>query len=304
MNSEIITREGNNLQTAERLAIIEMRIRDNMNRVAESALDIGRCLNQAKAENLVPHGMWQEWVHQNTGMSPRAAQYVMKAAREISPTSSIAALEFSKVQALLALPPEDREQFAQEVDAEGKSVRELKEAVKARKEAEKAAAEAKKQAERIQADYNLHVDQAKQEREMLRKQINGLNQELEAAQASGAAQAEIDSLREELEEMEAEVERRAAAEADVKRELFALRTQVARGFIGNAAGEGLSPDELGEAIHTFMGQADRLLYMRTQISRADHNTRAEYRDRVSRVVEWCERAMRLLDTVDSEVIEV
>jgi hypothetical protein len=302
MNSEIITREKGNLQ-AERLIIIENRIRDNMNRVAESALDIGRCLNQAKAEELVPHGQWQEWVHKHTGMSPRAAQYVMKAAREIAPTSAIAMLDFSKVQALLTLPPEDREQFAQEVDAENKSVRELKEAIKARQKAEQEAADAKKRAEQLQADYDCHKDHAKQEREILRKQINGLNAELEAAQAGGAAQAKIESLKEELEELEDEVARRAAAEADAKRELLALRTQVARGFVGGMGGEGLTPDDLGEAIHTFMGQAERLLYMRTQIAGADHNTRAEYRDRVSRVVEWCERAMRLLDTVDSEVIE-
>ena len=302
MNSEIITREGGSLQ-AERLAIIETRIRDNMNRVAESALDIGRCLNQAKAEELVPHGQWQEWVHKHTGMSPRAAQYVMKAAREIPQTSALSMLEFSKVQALLTLPPEEREQFALEADAENKSVRELKEAIKARQKAEAEAKRAKEQAQQLQATLDGQIGQAEYERDILRKQINRLNADLEAARTNGEAQEEIESMREEMDELEAELARRAKGEAEAKRELLALRTQVARGFIGTPGTEGFTPDELEETVRTFRAQADRLLYMRTQISRADHNTRAEYRDKIARVADWCEQALCLLDTVDGEVIE-
>lgn len=300
MNTEITTRAASAIQ-AERLTIIETRIRDNMNRVAESALDIGRCLNQAKDEKLVSHGEWQEWVRKHTGMSPRAAQYVMKAAREIPPTSALSMLEFSKVQALLTLPPEEREQFAADVDAESKSVRELKEAIKAKQEAEKAAAEAQKQAEEIQKDFDAYKGVTDLQRTMLEQQVNKLSDKL--SQGNDSAQAEIISLQEDVEDLEAELEIRAQAEADAKRELLALRTQIARGFINNAGPDGLTPDDLGEAVHTFMGQADRLLYMRTQIAGADHNTRAAYRDRILRVQEWCERAMELLDTVDGMVVE-
>ena len=299
MNNEIITR-GASIVQAERLTIIENRIRDNMNRVAESALDIGRCLNQAKEEKLVPHGQWTDWVRQHTGMSPRAAQYVMKAAREIPATSALASMEFSKVQALLTLPPEERETFAEEVGADNMSVRELKEAVSARQAAERERDEAKKRCEQIKGKADEQMAQAAQERKNLENVIAGLNKKLENVKPDGKAQAEINSLREDVEELEAEIERRAKAEADAKRELLTLRTQVARGFVG-ANREGLTPDDLADAISAFLGRADVLPYMRTQLANCDSNTRADFREQVERVAGWCERAMRALDAVVIEV---
>lgn len=302
MNNEIITREGNGLQ-AERLVIIENRIRDNMNRVAESALDIGRCLNQAKEEKLVPHGEWQAWVTKHTGMSARTAQNVMKAAREIPATSTLSALEFSKVQTLLALPPEERESFAEEVGADEMSVRELKEAVAAKQAAEREAeAEAKR---RIEVEKKLKAleSDAQSERDGLLLQMDGLREELLKAQAGGKAQEEINGLRDEIEDLEAEVERRARAEADAKRELLSLRSQVARGFINTGNGDGLTPDELGEATRAFIGRAAVLPHMRSHLAGCDHKTRAAYRAQVEMVLDWCERSMRALETVDGEVID-
>lgn len=302
MKNEIITREANGIQ-AERLVILECRIRDNMNRVGESALDIGRCLNQAKEEDLVPHGQWQEWVYKHTGMSPRTAQMWMKAAREIAPASPLASLDFSKVQALLSLPSEEREQFAEEVGADSKSVRELKEAIKARQAAEKERDAAKKREQETLANYDRYKDQAAKEAEALSNKVKSLEDELEYALEGGAANEEIERLKEEIEDQEAEILRRAKAEEKAKNELLALKSQMARGFGSAPAHEGLTPDELSEAISAFMGRADVLPYMRTQLATCDHSTRSAFREQVERVLGWCERAMRALDTVTGEVIE-
>mgnify|MGYP001056765450 CR=1 FL=1 len=109
---------------------IEMRIRDHRERFTLSLLEIGRCLNEAKEAKLVSHGHWQEWIAVNTGFTVRAAQRVMLAAREIPKTSTLTLLDFSKIAPLLALPAEEREAFAADVDAHRLSVRQLDAAVR------------------------------------------------------------------------------------------------------------------------------------------------------------------------------
>lgn len=115
---------------------LEQRILDHRERFTLSLLEIGRCLNEAKDAGLVPHGCWQDWVAVNTGFTLRGAQRMMKAAREIPKTSTLTLLDFSKVSALLALPADQREDFAKETDAEHISVRQLEQAIREKKEVE------------------------------------------------------------------------------------------------------------------------------------------------------------------------
>lgn len=147
---------------------IEMRIRDHRERFTLSLLEIGRCLNEAKEAKLVSHGHWQEWVAVNTGFTVRAAQRVMLAAREIPKTSTLTLLDFSKIAPLLALPAEEREAFAADVDAQKMSVRQLDAAVREKlaaeqraKEAEQAAEDAKRSCQ--QARDALHQATARQQ---------------------------------------------------------------------------------------------------------------------------------------------
>lgn len=131
---------------------LECRIREQRERYTLSMLAIGELLNEAKEAHLVDHGHWQDWVAMHTGLTVRSAQRVMRAAREIPKTSTLSLLDFSKVSALLAVPAEEREEFAQEVGAESLSVRQLEEAVKARKAAEADLAQAKEQLRDLHAD--------------------------------------------------------------------------------------------------------------------------------------------------------
>ena len=61
---------------------------------------------EAKERELVPHGQWEAWVRQHTGMSERTAQRLMATAREVPEGSVLATLPISQVQAILALAHE------------------------------------------------------------------------------------------------------------------------------------------------------------------------------------------------------
>lgn len=297
MDKAMIIPEGGSMQ-AIRLNHIENRLHDNMNRIAESMIDIGRCLNEVKDEKLISHGQWESWLKMHTGFSPRTAQRYMEVAREISSTSPLAGLEFSKVHALLALPAADRESFAEEVNAEDMSVRELKAAIAA-----KQAAEQEREAEqnrRIELENAMRIKDAqaaKERAELLR--------DLEEAQRGGAAQAEIERLQAENEELEEEAIRRANAEAQVKHELLSLQRKVARGEMGGTGSSGnmLTPEELGEITRSFIGRAAVLPHMGAQLAACDNNTRAAFRANVEMLLNWCERSIRAIDTLYAEVIE-
>lgn len=75
-------------------------------------LAIGNLLNAAK-HKLSHHGMWVDWLQNNVGMSVAYAQRHMKMAREYQGnTYPVTHLGVKKAYALLALPANEREAFA------------------------------------------------------------------------------------------------------------------------------------------------------------------------------------------------
>lgn len=108
------------------------------------AIEIGRRLTEAKA--LLEHGQWADWLKNEVSFSQSTANNMMRifdayGAAQMglfgpeANSQTFGNLEYSKALALLAVPEEEREEFAQEVDAEHISVRELKAAIKERDEA-------------------------------------------------------------------------------------------------------------------------------------------------------------------------
>lgn len=110
---------------------IEMRIEMHRDTASGSLLEIGRQLNAAKAEGLIPHGQWTAWVAQHAWMSERNAQKWMRAARELPPDSPLGALGIAKIQSLMLLDAGEREEFAEQIGADKLSSREVDAAVKA-----------------------------------------------------------------------------------------------------------------------------------------------------------------------------
>lgn len=201
------------------------------------AIEIGRRLTEAK--QMLSHGEWGKWLKEEIHYSKSSANNMMRIFDAYGSTQmglfgpeansqTFGDLEYSKALALLSVPAEEREQFAQEVDAEHISVRQLKAAIQARDAAQKEAAEAAAEWElakealrekekaiqlanqRLEASAS-EADSLRKENEQLRQrpvdvaveQIDAAPEQLKAAEAKGRAAAEA-ALRTELEKAQAD----------------------------------------------------------------------------------------------------
>lgn len=141
----------------------------------EAILTIGRCLIEAK--DLLPHGEWLPWLTERVEFSPRTAQNFMRLAREWTNTQTLADLGASKALSLLALPPEEREQFMDENNVIDMSARQLEAAIKERDEARAAAEHA--------ASDQMAAEQARdkmaEDMKLLNARLAGSNEDREQA---------------------------------------------------------------------------------------------------------------------------
>ncbi|MCL2248660.1 MAG: DUF3102 domain-containing protein [Oscillospiraceae bacterium] len=163
------------------IEIIAEEIQFYKRQAGQSIIEIGIRLNEAKAQ--LEHGEWTEWLKKRVDFSERSAQRFMRLALEYK-TATVTDLGAGKALALLALPPEERDEFIEEthdVGGEEKSVkdmskRELEKAVKERAEAIKA----RDAAEQIAKETEEEIQALKQQLE---------NANLEASRAQGVAEA-------------------------------------------------------------------------------------------------------------------
>ena len=159
-------------EKAARRAQIEMHIEMHRDSAAGSLLEVGRWLNSAKEEGVVPHGQWSAWVAEHAAMNERTAQKWMQAARELPEGSPLARLGISKIQSLMMLSSGEREEFAERIGAESLSSREVDAKVKAaraeRDEALRVVGEQKKQIREMARERDALIIDA-------RKQVDGEN---------------------------------------------------------------------------------------------------------------------------------
>ena len=151
------------------IEVITGEILDAKRAGGEAILTIGRCLIEAK--DMLRHGEWLPWLNEQVELSERTARKFMKLAREWSNPNTLADLGASKALALLALPPEEREQFMEDHKVIDMSARQLEQAIKERDEARAAA-------ERAAADQRT----AEQARDKMAEDMRLLNASLAGAQ--------------------------------------------------------------------------------------------------------------------------
>ncbi len=145
--------EGRSIET------ITSEILDLKQKAGESILSIGQRLLEAKG--LLSHGEWLPWLTEQVEFSERTAQNFMRLAREYSNPQTLADLGASKALTLLALPPEEREQFVEDHNVIDMSARQLEQAIRERDAARKAAAAAKADASIAeQARAKMEADMA------------------------------------------------------------------------------------------------------------------------------------------------
>ena len=199
----------NDIQTQRTPDVIGAEIR-GLTQQAKSmtlwfGIEIGRRLTEAKA--LLEHGQWLPYLKEQTEFSQPSASRLMRLYDEYGAKqtslfgaelnySTLNNLSISNALRLLAVPEDEREEFAAEHDVEHMSARELDELIKQRDEAEQRAARAEEQ-----------VQQAKQELHLLREKLG--NAEAQKA----AAEKELSELRERPVEVAVEVDEKAVAEA-------------------------------------------------------------------------------------------
>lgn len=182
----------------------------------EAILTIGRCLIEAK--EALPHGEWGTWLSERVEFSERTASRFMRLSREWTNRTALSDLGATKALTLLALPPEEREEFigaTHTVDGEEKSVidmsaRQLEQAIKDRKDAleqlgaiQQAADDAKKSAEESAAQL-----------EAVKKELEELKSKPVDVAVSVVDQEMIDQAKAEaVAEVQAKLEKAKAAKA-------------------------------------------------------------------------------------------
>lgn len=220
-----------------------------VNFVLLNAIKIGGKLCEAKA--LLNHGEWSEWLENRVDFSQRHATDLMKMYQEYgsnqislfsSNSQALANLSYTKALALLAVPREEREEFAAEVDAENISSRELEKLIKERNDAIKAKEEAEHRAEQ----YSLAQERAsKAEKDVAvwQHKVSELNDRLsdlqvgfdKAKEAEKKAKDKVKALKENpqipqelIDKMQAEADTKAAqkATADIEEQTRQLKEQL------------------------------------------------------------------------------
>lgn len=304
---------------ARPLSEIEYEIHFRMENAAGELLGVGRCLAEVRDGNLVPDGKWTEWVQANTGISVRSAQRLMQAAREVQPGSALEKLSVGKIQALLALPADKREEFAARHDAESKSVRELNRLVADERAKREAAERAVKQLEAdvdsracekakvMTAGKQLMLERIQEAKAEADEQLAAMRERiliLEQGQMAVADDGSIsESAQAEIDRLNADVERQSKLRADAQAEVIRLRKEIAQGGAGTmAAGTALTCSDVQAAASAFIGRVGTLPHMALELAGADSRTREAYRAAIDMVAQWCTQAREALDSVKAEVI--
>lgn len=202
-------------------------------------IEIGKRLVEVK--EMLPYGSWGTYLAERTPYSQSTANNFMKIFQEYgdenlslfekgTKSQTFGKLSYTQALALLALPANEREEFAQENNVEDMSSRQLQEAIRERNQAREEAdrlKDAAKELEEAKAQLaHAEKSRAKMEEDMglLNERLSGLNQEVEALRGRPVEVAVMEADPKELEEArKAGVEEaRAEAEAQLEKSKKAL----------------------------------------------------------------------------------
>lgn len=219
--SDIITVRDVDTITAE-IKTIEKNL---MQAVIYSYIEIGRRLTEAK--EIVGHGNWGKYLEESVRYSQQWATNLMNLYKEygnpqeslfesFTNSQSFGNIDVTKHILLLAVPAEERSEFAEVHNAEHSSVRELKEAIRERDANLQAASEQAVRAEKAEAEVEKLTAAIVQQADLLeaadtqREQLQG---QLQAAQEK---QAEISG---KVDKLKAQLAKAKDAEKSAKEEL-------------------------------------------------------------------------------------
>lgn len=180
--SDIITVRDIEMVTSD----IRYAQRQGARQLLSNLIEIGRLLVEAKS--IVPHGEWGKYLEEQVDYSQATANNYMKLYQEygsnqesffdsIEKSQTFGNLTYTQALALLALPAEQRQEFAEENNVAEMSTRQLEQAIRERNE-ERAARE---QAEANAAKFESAAKIAKESEDNLRQIAGQANAEKTAA---------------------------------------------------------------------------------------------------------------------------
>lgn len=213
-------------------------------------IEIGRRLTEAK--ELVEHGEWMAFLQEQTEFSRPTASRFMRLFKEYgaeqvslfgaeAKCSTLNNLSISNALRLLALPEEEREDFAQENDLEHKSAREVEALIQEKLRLEQALKDKERELAEKDEGYALSMSGMRDERDEAKEELNTTVEQLKTARekirelesrptevaverdeaaiqaAAEAAKAEADKLKADLQSVKAQADAdRAPLEARIK----------------------------------------------------------------------------------------
>lgn len=195
-----------------------------------SSIEIGRRLVEAKA--MLKHGEWGNWLKESVDYKQSTANNLMKIFEEYgadqmslfgdnSKSQTLGNLSYSQAVALLGIPAEEREEFAQENNVENMSTRELQKAIKEKQALEKKLKAVEEQAERERLDRE-RLEESLKEMETQNKMNYELAEryksEIEEATESGDDE-KVNKLQEQLAKHKEELEKAENKARELEKQL-------------------------------------------------------------------------------------
>ncbi len=186
-----------------------------------SSIEIGRRLIEAK--DMLEHGQWGSWLKESVDYSQSTAENLMRIFKEYgaeqlplfgdnAKSQALGNLGYTQAVALLGLPADQREAFAETNDVANMSTRELQEAIRKQKEAEVKVAAAEKRATTAEAKATTaeiaraNAEKAlKDAQDKAKKEISRLTTQLEEAKQAGASDEKLAEMTGELHEAQEKV---------------------------------------------------------------------------------------------------
>lgn len=234
-------------------------IQDSVRRTALSgAIEIGRRLTEAK--ELLQHGEWGDWLKREFEFSQSTASRLMQLFREYGADqgslfgaetkyATLQNISVSNALRLIAIPDEEREEFAAEHDIEHKSAREVEELIRQKKEADARAERAERElkesdeghalamaelseqlqeAEQAARDAKSVAQTANDRVKALTDERDGMAAELEELRSRPvevAVEVDEEAVRKAAEEAKAEAEQKAKAKLEKLKKKLTAATQ-------------------------------------------------------------------------------
>ena len=193
--SDIITVRDIEMVTSD----IHYAQRQGARQLLSNLIEIGRLLVEAKS--MVPHGEWGKYLEEKVDYSQSTANNLMKLYQEygdnqesffgsFAKSQAFGNLSYTQALALLALPAEERQEFAETNDVAGMSTRQLEQAIRERNAALQERDENLKEVMRLQEENGRITAGMVEAAEKLETKDAEAEELRKAADDAKAAQAE------------------------------------------------------------------------------------------------------------------